>query len=210
MRRTLPLAFLALLALAPLAAAQAPDPGALVGAACATVGGVNPDVEDALPVCPRAPDPAPAEPAAAHEHPAAPPAKPQDAQQLAQDAVDAAQGAVQDPASAPSRLVGLVATVVQFVKDVLTGIGGGLHAGSTAVGHGFVAGLEGAKDGVVHAAGAAKDAAAHGLDAVKALFHREAPAPAAAPTALPHATLPAKGALRVGLVERATSALRQG
>src|SRR5438067_1711276 len=107
----LPLAALLLL-IAPVAAAQAPEPSEVVDKACALA-----PVE--LPVCPRS-DPAPAEPGQAHHHPQAPdaPASPQDAQQLAQEAAGQVQGAAQDPQTAPQRALALVATIAQFVKDL--------------------------------------------------------------------------------------------
>jgi len=206
MRPALVLASLALLLAAPLAAAQVPDPGQVVDAACATVGGVNPDVESKLPVCPRAPDPAPADPTAAQEHqhdpaPAAPP-QPQDAPALAQEAAQQAQGAAQDPASAPSRILALVATIVQFVKDLIGGVGAGFTAAGT--------GLHDAASAVGSALGAAKDgvgsALGHAVDAVKGFFAHDAPVEAkrAAPV---HVKAPKVAVPKLGLVDRVTGAL---
>lgn len=182
MRAALPLALLTLLALAPLAAAQVPDP---VPLACGALGAA-PQVRDQVPLCPRE-DPQPADPAAEpHEHPA-PPAVPEDPQGLVQDAQEAAQGVVQDPPSAPSRLAGFVATVVAFVKGLL-------HlpvAGAIAVGHGLGAAgdaIHHAGAAVAQAAGgaahAAEDGISHALAAVAGLFHH-ADAPRDAAPALP-------------------------
>lgn len=98
------------------ASAQVPDPAPVVDQACALLPG---DVSGALPLCPRQEPDVPVTPAARHEHPAPQAPNPEDAQQLADSVKGQAEGIVEDPSSAPSRLASIVATVVQFVKDVL-------------------------------------------------------------------------------------------
>jgi hypothetical protein len=173
------LILLALLALAPLAAAQVPQPSEVVATACAALGAA-PDVRDHVPVCPKA-DPAPADPAAEHEHDhGAAPGTPQDAPALAADAVDTAQQAAQEPASAPSKILGFVATLVQFVKDLLhLPVVAGAHIadGFVSAGHAIADAATATKDAIATAGAAVHDATAHALDAVKSLF---APAPSAA------------------------------
>ncbi|MEA3200193.1 MAG: hypothetical protein QOE90_1621 [Thermoplasmata archaeon] len=175
MRAVFPTLTLLLVLLAPLAAAQVPDP---VATACGALGAA-PQVKDKVPLCPEE-SPAPADPAdAQHVHnETAPPAIPQDPQGLAQDAQQAAQGAAQDPPSAPSRLAGFVATLVEFVKHLIHLPGVGAAKAATAavdVGH-----------AMTHAASAVKAQAAKAISVVAGLFHRE---PAAAPK-LPQARAP--------------------
>jgi hypothetical protein len=133
-------------------------------------------VRDKIPVCPTG-DPAPADPAAEqHQHEPTAPGAPQDAPALAQEAAGAVQGAADDPASAPGRIAGLVATIVQFVKDLL-------HlpvAGAAAVGDGLSKigdAAQAAGHAVADAASTAKGAIARSIEAVGALFHHDAVAP---------------------------------
>lgn len=132
----LPLALALGFALAlPQASAQLPTPPA-PGDVVATACGVADAAPVHVPICPVADAPAPADPNAKHEHTDAP-ASPRDAQALAQDAAGQVQGAAQDPPSAPDRAAALVATVVQFVKDVLhlpALAGARLHAAAIGAG----------------------------------------------------------------------------
>lgn len=160
MRRALPLVVLSaslLLALVPSSSAQ--DPGEVVALLCDATG-------NQLPVCPQQ-DPQPAQPAApAQEAAPQPQADPaQDpagaAGSLAADAQDAVQGSAQDPASAPDRIVGLLATLVQMVKDLL-----GLPVtGVVAAWDASVEGILAAGDAIAAGATAASDAATGAYDA---------------------------------------------
>lgn len=179
------------------AAAQAPDPAAVVPLACDTVGTVSGDLRGALPICPAEDDPAPA-PAADAAPAEAPPAT------LAEDPQAAAEGAAtevqetveevaEDPASAPSALLGLVAyareaaesllglpdaaaEAVQAVLDTVTGVIGGLGVGAHAAGVGAHDALSGAAGAALGAVEAAREAAAAAVDAVSRLFESsEAP-----------------------------------
>lgn len=174
---------------APLAAAQVPAPpapGDVVAAAC----GVANAAPVHVPVCPIADPPAPADPNAPHEHPGvpdAPPASPQDAQALAQDAAGQAQGAAQDPQSAPDRAAAVVATIVQFVKDLLhlpAVAGAHVHAAGVNVERaiaqaGAKAGALGAKASVV--AGKISRAANDAIKTIGRLIHGQSAARDAAP-----------------------------
>jgi hypothetical protein len=127
------LALLLTVCLLPAASAQVPEPAEAVALACATVGGVDPAARELLPVCEQA-EPqssAPAEEDAAAAAPA-PPATPQDAEALAQEVLEEVQRIPQDPAGAPERLLAIVATLVQFVRDLI-GIPGaiGAHMGAS-------------------------------------------------------------------------------
>jgi hypothetical protein len=170
----LPLAFALAFALAlaiPSASAQIPTPSA-PGDVVAKLCGVASAAPVHVPVCPIANPPPPADPNAPHEHPGAPdvPGSPQDTQALAQDAAGQAQGAAQDPQSAPDRAAALVATIVQFVKDLLQLPGiAGAHVHASAVDAGHAIGALGAKAG---AAGARVSNAAGALvSKISALFH---------------------------------------
>ena len=163
-------ASLLLLALTPLAAAQVPeppDPSEVVDQACALL-----PVD--VPVCPQQepPGPAPQQPEEhEHEAPPAPPASPQSAQQLVDEAREDVQGVVEDPASAPDRVASLVATLVQFVKDLLDVPAQGAHA--------LDARRAAVADSLHGALATTKDAVTHAVDAAKAkladLFHKDAP-----------------------------------
>lgn len=222
--RPAPALLLAVLALAatPLASAQVPDPEAVVALACATAGGVDPALDDAVPLCPRDEPAAPqqAEEEDAHEHDAAAPpgsGDPQDAADLAGQALDDAQAIPQDPASAPNRLAALAATVVQFVRDLV-----GLPAQALDATASFAqerwaaldAAVQDARDGAADAAASAREAvvgAAEGarqaalgvLDAVKSLLDRpDAPAlPRGAPRAPSLADDDARGLLDAALAK---------
>lgn len=181
----------------PAAAAQAPDPSSVVAEACAAVGSVEPQARDLIPVCPRE------EPAAAPvatEEAAAPrapePATPQDVQALADEVIEDAKKIPEDPAGAPERLLSIVATIVQFVKELLEipgKVGDAIGAGLATVG---------AK--VSEGASAVKDAAARALAAVKDLLTLPAREPAA--PVLPKVHAPRVGGLRApDLVSQVTS-----
>lgn len=129
-RRVLPVLLVLLVSLAPAAAAQAPpapDPEAVVALAC----GLDRTVGEALPVCPReepaAPQPAEA-PAHAHEEPA-----PQAVDAFAAEAVETVEEVAEDPEKAPTLLVGLVATVLQFVRDLVGGVAAAVATGGEAM-----------------------------------------------------------------------------
>lgn len=224
MRRVLPLVVLALLAsLAPAASAQ-PDPAAVVEQVCALAG----DARDALPVCPQEDPAAPAEPAAP-EQAAAPaePAAPTDpegaagaAQGLADEARETAEEAAADPASAPDRIVAFLATIIQFLKDLLAlpgigaraaldgaaFVGGAIADAAVATGQAIAAGASATGDAISGAFAKVGEVAGGAWDAVVSLF---APAPAetvrdgvAAPD------VPEVGAAdAAGLLERAVGAL---
>ena len=165
-------AALALLASLPLAAAQVPDPTPLVETACAAVGSADPQARELIPVCPRE---EPAGPAAAAEETAAPaapaPATPQDVQSLAGEIVEDVKAIPNDPSSAGARILSIVATVVQFVKDLLE-----LPAqGAQAVGDAFAA----AGAAIAGAADSTREAAAGLVDTIKDLFQLPAREPAA-------------------------------
>lgn len=114
-----PVAAIALLSLLPSTLAQAPEPEEIVLLVCATASGLATPAPP-LPVCPPQ-DPAGPAPAgqAAPPAPAADPAAPEAALDLAGAALAAAQGIPADPAGAPDKLLALVATVLQFLKDLL-------------------------------------------------------------------------------------------
>ena len=202
------LALVACTLLTPLAAAQVPlppvpDPGTAVSAACSAVGGVDGDVQRAIPLCPRTEPAGPQEPAAAHDHGQDPgaPANPQDAPALADDVAGQAQEIPQDPAGAPDHVASIVAAIVQFVKDLVhvpvaasDSTVGAVQGAAASVG----AALHGARESVAAAAssavGSAKAAAGHALEALKTIIPHGA-ASKGAPArkgALPRAAAPAK------------------
>lgn len=199
------LAPLALLLMMPLAHAQAPEPGTVVEAACAAAGAA--DLDEAIPLCPQVDPAAPApadEAAEAHDHDA--PANPQEALDLAGEAVDTVQSVPEDPAGAPEALAAFVATLVQFVKDLL-GIPAALGANAAESLDALGAAAEAARDAVGGAAEGARDAvggAVQGVvDAVKDLLARpEAPTPVRAPARVPAAD--EAGARVDGLLGRVT------
>lgn len=180
------LALASLVLLAPLASAQVPDvpetpdPVTLVCAAAPVD----------LPVCTQQ-DPLP--PPAREEPPqdaAAPQPSPgpQDAGALPDDARRAVQDVVEDPTSAPDRLAGLAATLLQFVKDLLglpvaaaeglaaqaTAALDGLRVGLAAVGSGAKDAGAGLVDALAHVADEAKGALASVGDAIASLFDNDA------------------------------------
>ena len=170
----------------PAAMAQAPplppapaDPGEALALACAAVGQVDPSVRDALPVCDQ-PDPAAPVPGEeeghAHEEPAAAPvpAAPEDAQDLADEIAEDAQAIPEDPAGAPERLMSILATVVQFVRDLIGGILGAplqllrnAGAGLEAIGGGIGVVAKGAASAIGDAAAAIGDGAKGAADATR-------------------------------------------
>ncbi|HET6404508.1 MAG TPA: hypothetical protein VFH78_07665 [Candidatus Thermoplasmatota archaeon] len=182
-------AALALIASTPPVSAQAPEPDALVEAACATVGAADPQARALLPLCPRD-EPAAAAPAEAQaEAPAAPaPASPEGVQELVGEIVEDVQAIPEDPAGAPERLLAIVATLVQFAKDVL-----GLPAQATdaarASAVSFAAEVGAGID-------ATREAAAGALDALRSLFATSRAAADAAPApAAPKVELPVSASL---------------
>ena len=169
------LALFATLASLPQAVAQVPDPAPVVETACAAVGAADPQARDLIPVCPRvepaAPAPAPEEAAA----PAAPaPASPQDVARLGEEVVEDVKAIPNDPASAGARLLSIVATVVQFVKDLLELP----MQGSAAVGDALAT----AGVAVATAADATRDAAIGLVHSIKDLFDAPVREPVAKPT----------------------------
>lgn len=178
-----------------------PDPGEVVELACATLGGPAPDVRDALPVCPRVDPAGPAPADEQHVHDPAPvPGTPQDVAQLASDVLDDAQKIPEDPAGAPERVASIVATVVQFLRDLL-----GLPVDAAkAVGGAIETGLDAAGKALADAACAARDAASEATqtlgDAVNAILDSLKPAeaprvPAHAPKGVPDAGQASDGLL---------------
>lgn len=181
MRRALPLVVLALsLALVPSAAAQAPEPGEVVAQACALAG----DAREAIPLCPREEPTAPQQPQApapgeAHEHGAAEPA-----QEIAGEAQETVGEIAQDPAGAPDRLAAFVATVLQFLRDLLSlpvagatllveaasAIGAAVAGAASAVAGATASGAQAAGDAVASGASFVGGLAAQAWDAVGALF----------------------------------------
>lgn len=145
----------------PIAAAQAPDPSSVVAEACAAVGGLDPQARDLIPLCPRE-EPAGPSPAAAEEQAAAPPppATPQDVPQLAAEVLEDARKIPQDPASAPERVLSIVATIVQFVKDLLElpgKVGDAIGEGLATIGGKLTEGASAVQDATARAVAAVKD-----------------------------------------------------
>lgn len=226
--RVLPSAVVLLVAtllVAPLAAAQAPplppgvpDPEAAIALAC----GLDPAVQETLPLCPRAEPAAPQLPEEGehdHDQPAAPGSgNPETPQDLADEATETAGEVVENPGSAPGSILGLLGTLIQFVKDLLqlpvAGIGAGwtgftgimdalasqFDAAAAATATAGVATLDAASaaaDAVATAAGAVMDAAASAGAFLLDLVTPDAPASApetALDGALPDA-VDARGAL---------------
>jgi hypothetical protein len=231
MRSALPLvALLALSALLPLASAQVPDPADAVAQACALAG----DARDLLPMCPQEEPAAPqqAQEAAAqdaHDHGAQD--APQAAQDVAGEAQDAAGDVADDPTTAPDRVAALAATLLQFLKDLLSlpalganaawdgmaGVGAAVAGAASAAADAVSSGAQGAMDAVssgAQAVGAAVsggasyvgDLAAQGWDAVASLFGADAALPAGHDTAgLPAAKAPVDQA--AGLLQQVVGAL---
>ena len=182
MRLGLAAASLLLSVCLPLAAAQAPAREELVPLACGTVGGVEPQARDLIPLCAERAEPQPSaqpddEPAAP---PQAPPTTPETAEQLAQDVVEEAERLPEDPAAAPERRAAGVAAVVGFLRELLeipgaaaASIGAALADAGDAVGGAF----RGAGEAV-------EGAAASAVDATKAAMKSAGEALAAALDAL--------------------------
>lgn len=190
MRPASPLVLLLVLAsLAPLASAQAPDPAEVVAQACALAG----DAGDLVPLCPREEPAAPQqaqEPAAeqAHDHGAQD--APQAAQDLAGEAQDAAGDVADDPASAPDRLAGLVASILQFLRDLLglpvagftlavdamSAVGSALATAASTAASAVATGAQAVASAVADGASYVGDLAAQGVQALASLFAADAPA----------------------------------
>lgn len=155
------------LSLLPTAAAQVPevpDPEDAILLLCGTVGGVEPQARELLPVCPRVEPAAPgANAEAGAPAPPAAPEAPEAALDLAGQAIDTATGVAEDPASAPERLLTLLDTIVRFVKDLLD-----LPAAGAAEVDASIREVQGAvKDAAATAGAAATDAGARAAGAVK-------------------------------------------
>lgn len=148
-RLVLPLLACLVLVAAPSASAQVPDPEEAVALVC----GIDPTLRDTLPVCPPE-DPAPQEPVEEeHQHPGTP----EDVPALAEEAAGTVQDIVEDPASAPGEVAGLVATIIQFVKDLLQIPVVGLSASADAATTVFD-GLDASAQALAEGATAASDA----------------------------------------------------
>lgn len=181
----------------------APDPSEAVELACATAGDIEPQARDLVPVCARAQPQPPAAPEAGAEAEAP---SPQTVPELATEILDDAKEIPNDPASAPDRLLIIVATVVQFVEDLLAAPGAGLdkieaeaaklRAAITETGREVVAGAQ-------SAAASAKEAAKGALDKVLDLFS-PAPARELVTPKIPGASVP-KDLAAKGLVDRVAS-----
>ena len=203
------LAAFALLLLVPVASAQAPDPAEVVAEACSAVGGVLPQARDLLPVCPRA-DPAPA--TAADEERAHPPA-PEEAAQLVEEVLEDVRAIPEDPASAGERVASILATLVQFVRDVLGSTGDGvadareaLDAAAAGARERAGRAVDGARNVVASVAEDAREAAACTVEKVKELLTIPSRAPAPAPA--PSAKLPGAAPRTQSVVDGVTSLLR--
>jgi hypothetical protein len=207
-----PFALLAVVCLLPTVNAQVPtppEPETLVSLACDTVGSVESQARDVLPVCEAQEPPAPANgnDTTAPPAPTAPPAaSPEAAQDLALDAIDKLDDIPEDPTSAPQKLQEIAALVGEFVKrllDIPAAVGDTLATAAEAVGDAASAAGAAVAGATTSAMDTVKSAAAAVGDALASFFD----APTTAPMQTP--SLPTDAPVKAPLLKLPLGEIRQ-